>query len=76
MYLAQDIQQGNAIAISDGSFKNTYGMAAWVIEGTLQQNQLVGRTIAPGEDVSNLHTKGVDQNFCYGCYCKQNMSAS
>jgi hypothetical protein len=31
--IAQALRSREAIAVSDGSFKNEYGTAAWVIEG-------------------------------------------
>jgi hypothetical protein len=42
------IQQGEAIAVSDGSFKDTCGTAAWVIEGESSDGRLLGKAIAPG----------------------------
>jgi hypothetical protein len=50
--LAQAIESGHAIAVSDGAFKNTYGMAAWAIEGLDPVNCFRGQTIAPGDSDS------------------------
>ncbi len=42
------IREGTAIAVSDGSYKDQYGMAALVIEGSYQQGRILGKVIAPG----------------------------
>ena len=46
--LAYAIQQGEVIAVSDGSFQDTYGTAALVIEGETSSVRLLGKVIAPG----------------------------
>jgi hypothetical protein len=43
--IAQAVLHGEAMAVSDGSFKNHYGMAAWVIEGSDQQGRISGKVI-------------------------------
>ncbi len=45
---AEAIRNCTAVAVSDGSFKEGYGTAAWVIEGETEDSQLLGRIIAPG----------------------------
>ncbi len=46
--LAQAISQGEAITISDGSFQDTYGTAAWVIKGCDSTGRMKGAVIFPG----------------------------
>ena len=46
--LAQAISQGDAIAISDGSFQDTYGTAAWVLEGIDSVGRIKGAVVVPG----------------------------
>jgi hypothetical protein len=41
--IAQAIADGDAIALSDGSFKAGYGMAAWVIEGMIHWRNVRNR---------------------------------
>ncbi len=47
-HIAQAIREGVAIAISDGSYQDTYGTASWVIEGQDSSGRLVGDVIVPG----------------------------
>jgi hypothetical protein len=46
--IAKDLVQGSAIAVSDGSFKNQQGTAAFIIEGTSSTGRLIGVNIIPG----------------------------
>ncbi len=46
--LAHAISQGEAITISDGSFQDTYGTAAWVIEGCDSKGRMKGAVIVSG----------------------------
>jgi hypothetical protein len=46
--LAQARMQREAIAINDGLFKDQYGPAAWVIEGSSLVGRLVGAVIPSG----------------------------
>jgi hypothetical protein len=39
--VVQAIKQGSAIALSDGSFKDEYGTAAYVIEAAGTKNRIV-----------------------------------
>jgi len=57
--LEEAIRQGTAIAISDGSFQNQQGMAAWMIEGHDSSNQILGKGRTPGmvTDQSAYHSK-------------------
>ncbi len=51
--IAEAIRNRTAIAVSDGSFKDTYGTAAWVLEGDSSDGRIVGHVIAPGNDVDH-----------------------
>jgi hypothetical protein len=46
--LATAIQEGDAIAISDGSFQDQYGTAAWFMEGACSLGRIVGAVMVPG----------------------------
>ncbi len=51
--IAQAIQQGEAIAVSDGSFQDQFGTASWVIEGSCPVGRIVGAVIvATGHSVA------------------------
>jgi hypothetical protein len=50
--IAQAILTGQAIAVSDGAFKDSRGTAAFIIEGASRLGRLVGVNIVPGEDES------------------------
>jgi len=47
--LFQAILSGTAVAVSNGSFKDQEGAAAWTIEGPTAANRIVGHGITPGE---------------------------
>ena len=47
-YIANAIMDGEAVAISDGSLKNSFGTAAFVIEGATKLNRILGVNIVPG----------------------------
>jgi len=46
-FLHQDIVQGKGIAVSNGSFKDSNGVAAWIIKGSSGTNQLQGTCLTP-----------------------------
>lgn len=46
--LAIAIREGDAITISDGSFQDQYGTAAWVLEGKCSMGRIVWAVMAPG----------------------------
>jgi hypothetical protein len=46
--IADAIRNRVAIAVSDGSFKDTYGTVAWVLEGDNSAGCIIGRVISPG----------------------------
>jgi hypothetical protein len=50
--IAEALQAGNAIAVSDGSFKESQSTAAFVIEGAASYGRLVGVNVIPGEEDS------------------------
>jgi hypothetical protein len=50
--IAHAILTGKAIAVSDGSFKDSRGKVAFIIEGASQVGRLVGIKIVPGKDES------------------------
>jgi hypothetical protein len=46
--LADAIRRGQAVAVSDGSYKDAFGTAAYVLEGVNSDNRLVVVLISPG----------------------------
>jgi len=46
--IAQAVANGNCEAVSDGSYKDGSGTAAWMIEEGVSKNTLKGNTIIPG----------------------------
>jgi hypothetical protein len=46
--IAKAITQGEAIAISDGSFQDQFGTASWVIEGNCDRGRITGDVTIPG----------------------------
>jgi hypothetical protein len=46
--LADAIRQGQAVAVSDGSYKDEFGTAAYVLEGENSDNRLVVVLVSPG----------------------------
>jgi len=46
--LCQDIANGKGFAVSNGSFKDNKGAAAWIIEGSSGSNRLQGTCLTPG----------------------------
>jgi len=46
--LIQDIISGHAVAVSDGSFRDQHGAAAWTIEGKDTSSKLQGAGVTPG----------------------------
>jgi len=44
----QALSHGTAVAVSDGSFKDYAGAAAWTIEGDTAANRVVGTSLTPG----------------------------
>lgn len=67
--IAQAILQGEAIAVSDCSFKDKYGTAAWVLEGNNHRGRNSGAVIVPGNAEDQLSYKselaGIDKVFNY-----------
>jgi hypothetical protein len=50
--LRQAIQSFDAIAVSDGSYQESFGSAAWVLEGTTAKGQITGVVGTPGHGAS------------------------
>jgi hypothetical protein len=46
--LANAIHQGQAVVVSDGSFKDSLGTAAYMLEGTNSDNHIVVVLVTPG----------------------------
>ena len=46
--LANAIEAGNAIAVSDGSFKSEFGTAAWTVRGSSDSDYMTGVNVTPG----------------------------
>jgi hypothetical protein len=50
--IAKALIQGTAIAFSSGSFKDSQGTSAFIIEGDSKKGRLVGVNVIPGEPSS------------------------
>jgi hypothetical protein len=52
--LLLDIQEGQVILISDGSYmpQDNFGTAAWILEGKRSTLQISGRVTTPGQDIT------------------------
>jgi len=48
--LLEDIRNGNGYAVSDRSFQEGRGAAAWIIEGRTNQNRIVGKCFSPSSN--------------------------
>ena len=46
--IAQALQEGTCVAVSDGSFKNSHGTAAWVLEGPTAEGRITCPLTTPG----------------------------
>jgi len=57
--LHQDLQVNQGFAVSDGSFQDGAGAAAWFIKGPMARSQVIGMIITPGspEDQSSFRSK-------------------
>lgn len=59
------LQSVNAIAVSDGSFKDGFGLAAWVLEGVDQTGRVLGVLSTPGDEKSqSAYRSELTRNFC------------
>jgi hypothetical protein len=47
------IQSHTAIALSDGSYKDIHGGAAWVLEGENKHGRISGAAVAPGDEADH-----------------------
>jgi hypothetical protein len=50
--IAKAIRDGTAIAVSDGSFKDSHGTAAFILKGSLPVGRIVGVNVIPGAEES------------------------
>ena len=46
--IVQSLKNGTAVAVSDGSFKDEGGTAAWIIESHDGTQRMIGRVLVPG----------------------------
>jgi hypothetical protein len=46
--IATALQHGEVIAVSDGSFQDTFGLSAWVVEGANELSRATGAVVVPG----------------------------
>jgi Reverse transcriptase (RNA-dependent DNA polymerase) len=58
------LKNGTAIAVSDGSYKETFGTAAFVLEGVNSNGRIVNTVIAPG----NAHNQSPYRSELTGIY--------
>jgi hypothetical protein len=47
--IAEAIRNGSAIAVSDGSYKDKFGTAAWALEGKTALHRITGHCVIPGD---------------------------
>jgi DNA mismatch repair ATPase MutS len=47
--IAETIRQGIAVAVCDGSFKDAFGTAAYVLEGATMEKRMVVVLVTPGK---------------------------
>jgi len=45
--LMEEIRNGQGYVVSDGSFQAGRGAAAWIIEGRLNNNRIIGTCLSP-----------------------------
>ena len=72
--ITQALIQGTAIAVSDGSFKESQGTSAFIIKGESKQGRLVGVNVIPGDESSQSPYRGklggvADILECLHCIC-------
>ena len=46
--IIDDITNGTAVGVSDGSFKDEFGTASWVIENFSGSQMIMGNVLVPG----------------------------
>ena len=46
--IVDDIANGTAVGVSDGSFKEEFGTASWVIENANGTQRIMGNVLVPG----------------------------
>jgi len=57
--MRDELSRGFGFVVSDGSFKDKAGAAAWIIEGSDSMHRILGTWYTPGvkEDHSSFHSK-------------------
>jgi len=48
--LLADIQEGKGYAVSNSSFQAGRGTVAWIIEGQMNDNRIIGKCLSPSSD--------------------------
>lgn len=46
--IVKDIDNGTAVGVSDGNFKDTFGTSVWVIENTSGSQRIMGNVMVLG----------------------------
>jgi len=63
--MAEAIQEGSAMAISNGSYKNTFGTVAWTIGNPDTTSFLSGQAVCPGKaDDMDLYRTELAGIYC------------
>jgi len=59
LVLKNEIQNGHGYIVSNGSYRNDAGVAAWIIEGQSASSWIISTMITPGssKDQSSFHSK-------------------
>jgi hypothetical protein len=70
--LAQSIQNETAIAVSDGSFKEGFGMAGFILEGWNSDSRILGVNVTPGGPVAQSSYRSEILGLC-GIICLVNL---
>jgi hypothetical protein len=63
-YVAKLLTENDAYAISDGSYKDTYGTAAWLIKGIAGVNTISGCILYPGIDEDHSSYRSELSGIC------------
>ena len=66
--LIEDIRNGNGYIVSDGSFCNEAGAAAWIIEGRSAATRIIGTMITPGHTTDHSSFRS-ELTGIYGALC-------
>ncbi len=66
--LKEDIQQGYGYIVSDGSYSQESGAAAWIIEGRTASSRIIGTMITPGHPTDHSSFQS-ELAGIYGALC-------